>query len=81
MSISVGKYRIDIEHDVAKGNVWNVRVCKKQLFCRELSSDWFLDEHQAETFAGDVAERLRNNSNEDFITDRKPGWTLKPSTS
>ncbi len=76
MAISVGKYIIETEQDARKGKIWNVRVHKKGLLKRLVSSDWFLDERQAGEFAQQSANALNNNSDADLIKKRKPGWTL-----
>jgi hypothetical protein len=76
MAVSVGKYTISVEQVVEKGKIWNVRVYKKGLFKRCASSDWFLDERQADDFARSLEERLRADSSIDALKHRKPGWTL-----
>lgn len=76
MALSVGKYSIKVEQIVEKGMIWNVRVYKNGLFKRCVSSDWFLDERQANAFAQQLEERIRSDSNFDSLKNRKPGWTL-----
>ena len=78
MTISSGNFTINVEHIVAKGKVWNVRLHKKRFpFKKLVSSDWFLDELQAEVFAKQLVEQLTNNPDTDSIRRRQPGWTLK----
>lgn len=76
MAISAGKYIIETEQVARKGKIWNVRVKKKGLFKRLVSSDWFLDDGQAAEFAQQTADALNKNSNIDALAKRKPGWTL-----
>jgi hypothetical protein len=76
MAVTVGNYTISVEQVVEKGMIWNVCVHKKGLFKRCNSSDWFLDERQANTFAKSLEERIRSDSNLDSLKNRKPGWTL-----
>ena len=73
MVVSVGSYTIEVEQVVEKGKVWNVCLRRKGIFKRRVSSDWFLDEKQAEAFAKSLAEKLTGNSNPDFLKARKPG--------
>ncbi len=59
-----------------QGMTWVVKLQKKTLgFTRTLSSDWFLNEQQARTFAEQIAKDINNGSTETVLK-RKPGWTL-----
>ena len=78
MAISVDTFIIETEEIARKGKVWNVRVYKKGLWKRLVSSDWFLDEQQATDFAQQTSTMLNNNSGADLMRNRKPGWTLTP---
>ncbi len=79
MTIVAGKYTIENERIARKGAIWNVRVYKKGLLKRLVSSDWFLDEQQANEYAQWLADELKKNSTVDFLSKRKPGWTLAQS--
>jgi hypothetical protein len=76
MATSVGKYVIETAQDPLKGKVWNVRVYKKGLLRRLVSSDWFLDERQADEFMQQTISALRNNFDAESMQKRKPGWTF-----
>jgi hypothetical protein len=76
MTIVAGKYTIENERTARKGAIWNVRVYKKGLLKRLVSSDWFLDEKQSHEYAQRLADELKKNSTIDFLNKRKPGWTL-----
>jgi hypothetical protein len=77
MATSAGNYTIDLEQVEEKGKIWNVRLYKKVLFLRKIvSSDWFLDERQAQTFARQLADGLNTDSSVNAVKTRKPGWTL-----
>jgi len=60
------------------GVPWIVRSYRKIGFLRrKLSSDWFLNEQQARTFAEQVVRDLEGlESSVEQIQTRKPGWTL-----
>jgi hypothetical protein len=75
MTIVAGKYIIENERTPRKGAIWNVRVYTKGLLKHLVSSDWFLDEKQSHEYAQWLADKLKKNSNIDFLNKRKPGWT------
>ena len=80
MAVTVGGYTIKVEQVVEKGLIWNVCLRKNGLFKRCVSSDWFLDERQANKFAKSLEVQLGLSSNIDTLKKRKPGWTLtRPS--
>lgn len=59
------------------GTPWVVRLYRKTLFFKKnISTDWFLNEQQAKTFAERLAQDLRDGGSLTNITQRKPGWTL-----
>jgi hypothetical protein len=76
MAVSVGGYTVKVEQVAEKGTIWNVCLYKSGFFKRCVSSDWFLDEKQANTFAKSLEEQLSSSSNIDALKKRKPGWTL-----
>lgn len=77
MAVAVRNLIIEVEQVKEKGKIWNVRLYKKILFVkRVVSSDWFLDEQQAQTFAKQLADQLNGNSTLEAIKSRQPGWTL-----
>lgn len=70
-------YIVEFDRVPGGGTSWYVKVYRKSLFFRKLlSSDWFLNEHQALRFAKQLAEELRNGKSLDSLTNRPPGWTL-----
>ena len=77
MKIQAGNgYAIELTHVPEQGMTWVVKLQKKVFgFHRVLSSDWFLNEQQAHTFAGQMVEDIRNGSIQTALT-RKPGWTF-----
>jgi hypothetical protein len=76
MHRTVGNYDVELKQIAGVGTPWIVRVYKKMMFFRRrVSSDWFLDEQQATTFAEEIVRELGRNSS-GTIKDRKPGWTL-----
>jgi hypothetical protein len=63
-----------------RGSTLEVRVYKKVLgFKKRVSSDWFLNEQQARTYAAELVKNLASDSSLEFIRKRKPGWTLHRS--
>jgi hypothetical protein len=71
-------YSIEIGQIKGGGAPWIVRVYEKRLFFRKpLSSDWFLDEHQARRFADQLKSALANPDSVIMLRERKPGWTLR----
>ena len=77
MTTSVGNYGIELKEIAEQGKFWIVRTYKRTfLFKKFLSSDWFLDEKQAQTFAKQLAERISGKADVAAIKMRKPGWTL-----
>jgi len=78
MRIPAGNnYVVELEHIGKHGTTWIVRVYRKAfLFKKRISSDWFLDESQAKTFAEHLANELKYGGSPAGIRERKPGWTL-----
>lgn len=77
MEIPAGKYTVELNLVKEQGNNWVVRLVKKILFFKKvLSTDWFLEEQQARTFAKKLAEQMKSGSDPTGIKNRKPGWTL-----
>lgn len=77
MTIPVGNYVIEVSMTKEQGNTWIVHLFKKHFFFKRIvSSDWFLHEDQATTFAHQLADHLRNDNSVDIVKQRKPGWTL-----
>jgi hypothetical protein len=69
---------VTIQNPAATGTAWIVRVYLKGVFRKKLiSSDWFLDPAQAESFAIDIRETLSNVKGLDLLRRRPPGWSLK----
>lgn len=69
-------YRVRVHQVRGNGSAWIVRTYRKGLICRRrVSSDWFLDRQQAETFAAQLRDELARGSA--LIKERKPGWTLR----
>jgi hypothetical protein len=64
------------------GMPWLVRSYRKAIFIRKrLSSDWFLNEEQARSFAQQLLKEFeKQESTSSFIRTRKPGWTLHRPT-
>jgi hypothetical protein len=77
MTLRAGKNLIvDVRQVPEAGAPWQVRVYKKILGIRRaISSDWFLDERQATTFAERIAMGLDSESPTEVLKNRKPGWT------
>ena len=72
---------IELSQSRDKGTPWLVRVYKKAFgFRKRISSDWFLDEHQARKFADQVAKELGSNGSTGNLKQRGPGWTLHRPT-
>ncbi len=68
---------IELNQIPEKGTPWQVRVYKKVLgFKRLISSDWFLDEGQAQAYVRALTRELSVNLPMDALRQRKPGWTL-----
>jgi hypothetical protein len=77
MTIAAGNFIITIEEIKQLGKAWVVRVSRKRLLGgKRISSDWFLDEEQAQNFARELEGKLKGSNESGFIKDRKPGWTL-----
>ncbi len=71
------KYIVEVKQVHEIGTPWIVSVHQKSfLFKRPVSSDWFLDETQAKTFAKTLATQLHDERFVTTLKDRKPGWTL-----
>lgn len=76
--VSVGNFIIEVTQMHGAGGNWLVRVYRKLfLFKKRVSSDWFLDETQARTFAEQIASHLKTNGSSTFLEKRPPGWTLR----
>jgi hypothetical protein len=70
-------YRVEVLRIDGLGSNWIVRVSKKFLFWRRrVSSDWFLDEAQAERFAQQLRKDLVLEEGLENLKERRPGWTL-----
>lgn len=71
-------YTVEIEQIEGLGTPWIVRSYRKVAFLRRrMSSDWFLNEQQAQAFAGQLVRDLETEqSSAQHIQTRKPGWTL-----
>lgn len=77
MNTTIGDYIIETRQANEKGMPWIVRLHRKRLlFKKSISTDWFLDKNQADTFARQLAEQLKANPSEEKLKKRKPGWTL-----
>ncbi|MDL1891523.1 hypothetical protein FBQ87_01335 [Sphingobacteriales bacterium CHB3] len=77
MNTTIGDYIIETRQANEKGMPWIVRLQRKRLlFKKSISTDWFLDKNQADTFARQLAEQLKTNPAEEKMKKRKPGWTL-----
>ncbi|HCV43236.1 MAG TPA: hypothetical protein DGH68_07105 [Bacteroidetes bacterium] len=75
------KILIELNQSPARGTPWRVSVYKKVLgFRRRISSDWFLNEHQATKFVDQIAKELGSDSSTHNLKQRKPGWTLHRPT-
>jgi len=76
--ITPNGYSVDIEQVNGLGSAWIVRSYRKvAFFRRKMSSDWFLNEEQARTFAEQLVRDLKTEqSSAEHIQTRKPGWTL-----
>jgi hypothetical protein len=69
-------YTITIKQRSDIGSLWTVRTTRRVFGFRfKISSDWFLDQQQAEQFAGQLAVELERGS--DLIKKRRPGWVLR----
>jgi hypothetical protein len=54
-----------------------VRTYRKLfLFKKRVSSDWFLDQDQANRFARQLAQDLKDGAKIDSLKRRSPGWIL-----
>ncbi|HTX99400.1 MAG TPA: hypothetical protein VMG09_05225 [Bacteroidota bacterium] len=74
-------YSITINQGKGLGSPWIVRIHKKAFLGRRvISSDWFLEQEQAERFAKDAARLLQDNREAPLLKDRLPGWTLRRPT-
>jgi hypothetical protein len=71
-------YTVEIEQIKGLGAPWIVRAYRNIAFLqRKLSSDWFLNEQQAQTFAEQLVRDLESQqSSVEHIRSRRPGWTL-----
>jgi hypothetical protein len=71
-------YAVEIQSIQGLGTTWIVRVYRKILFFRKLvSSDWFLDEPQAERYASQLREELAQGKGIRLLRDRNPGWVFR----
>lgn len=77
MKIPVAKNLfVQIEQPKGTGSTWVVRVFRRKFpFKKLISSDWFLDEEQARSFAQQLADALTNGADPMMLKERKPGWT------
>jgi hypothetical protein len=76
-SASPNGFIISVEQIPASGMPWVVRVYRKVLFFRKrVSSDWFLNELQARTYAEQIAEHLGGGAEVAFLKTRQPGWVF-----
>jgi hypothetical protein len=71
-------FTVEIEQIKGGGAPWIVRSYRKFGFLRrKLSSDWFLNEQQARTFAEQLTRDFEDRESPvEYIQTRKPGWTL-----
>jgi len=73
-----GNFFVELAREDNLGSTWIVRVFKKRLLGKKLlSSDWFLDRIQAERFVDDILHSIDETGSEAYISERKPGWTLR----
>ena len=77
MTIQPGNgYTIELTQVAEQGMNWIVKLSRSRFgFRRILSTDWFLIEDQAVSYARQLADDIRNGSDKDVIS-RKPGLTL-----
>ena len=75
---SVNGYTVHLTQTRGLGSTWVVRVYRNRfLFKKNLSSDWFLDGVQAQTYADQISAELASGRGFENLRDRKPGWTLR----
>ena len=80
MQIPAGSYTVELNMVKEQGNNWVVQLVKNIFFFKRiLSTDWFLEEQQARTFAQKLAEQMKSGSDSTGIKNRKPGWVLAAS--
>jgi hypothetical protein len=79
--IPANNFTVVVESIPTAGAAWIVRVYRKGFLRKKpVSSDWFLDREQAETFAADLRNALGNMDSLEYLKTRPPGWTLfRPS--
>jgi hypothetical protein len=79
MNLPVGnRLSISVEQSPDRGGAWTVRLFKRSFFFKKrISSDWFLDEQQATTFAKELGKAVRLGYTRESMVLRKPGWTLE----
>jgi hypothetical protein len=71
-------YAVELTQTPGNGAPWTVRVFKKTLLGRKrMSSDWFLDGEQAKRFAGQIEQKISEDSDMNGLLARKPGWVLQ----
>jgi hypothetical protein len=81
MKQSTGNFVVDVTQVPQKGTPWVVSVYRKILgFRKRISSDWFLDEEQAQSFASQVIKEIKSTGSPAVLDHRKPGWTLRNSS-
>jgi hypothetical protein len=74
---TIHKLMVEVVQLPERGSTWEVRVYKRVFgFKKRVSSDWFLNEHQARTFAAELIKNLTSDSSMELVRKRKPGWTL-----
>ncbi|MGA9120983.1 MAG: hypothetical protein WB699_16575 [Bacteroidota bacterium] len=72
------RYAVTLEQGHGLGSPWIVRVYHKWLFGKRLvSSDWFLDQKQAEQFVRDATKGLQSDNGTELLKTRKPGWIFR----
>ncbi len=76
-SSSNNGYTIEISQIKGSGANWIVRFYKKRFPFRKLiSSDWFLDQQQAQLFAEELRSEPMDTRTANDVKHRAPGWTL-----
>jgi hypothetical protein len=76
-SSSKNGYTIEIRQVKGLGAPWIVRVFKKRFpFRKVISSDWFLNQQQAERFAEELRTGPMDANAANEVAGRAPGWTL-----
>lgn len=75
---SVRNFTVTLTQGKRIGEAWVVRVYRRGFpFRRRVSSDWFLDDAQAKTFADQVAKDLEQTASQTTIQNRPPGWRFR----